>query len=315
MQKIFNGLLLIAFLGLVVLFGYKTLKTPEVSKVPVASASVDSNKENTTLSCADSKFSEEDLNTKIHDYIVAHPEILVESIETMQRKKIEESNKKAANYLLQNKSGIEDEGTPPMFGNKNADITIVVFYDYNCSFCKQANLITNEILATDPGVKIILRPLPILGGTSMYATKVALAVHKISEEAFPIIHNEMIKMKPITEEGVKALLAAHNIDYKIVDNELNSFSIKELIAKNFNLAQSLGIKGAPSYVVNGVFIPGLIDKERFAAIIGELRQIASQTQNSESTEPNDNTNNSEITEIKDDNTNSKEEPTKQGTSK
>jgi thioredoxin-related protein len=90
-------------------------------------------------------------------------------------------------------------------------------------------------------------------------------------------------MKPITEEGVKALLVAHDIDYKIVDNELNSFSIKQLIAKNFDLAKSLGIKGAPSYVVNGIFIPGLIDKERFTAIIGEVRQIAAQTQNTEKT--------------------------------
>jgi glycosyltransferase involved in cell wall biosynthesis len=53
--------------------------------------------------------------------------------------------------------------------------------------------------------------------------------------------------------------------------------------KTVKLAKSLGIKGAPSYVVNGIFIPGLIDKERFTAIIGEVRQIAAQTQNTEKT--------------------------------
>ena len=116
----------------------------------------------------------------------------------------------------------------------------------------------------------------------------ALAVHKISEEAFPIIHNEMMKMKPITEEGVKALLVANQIDYQLVENELSSFAIKELIAKNFDLAKSLGIKGAPSYVVNGIFIPGLVDKEKFTTIIGELRQIAEQAQSSEPREINKN---------------------------
>jgi protein-disulfide isomerase len=191
---------------------------------------------------------------------------------------MEDSNKQTTNYLLENKSTVEEEGSPPVLGNKDGDITIVVFYDYNCSFCKQANQITNELLANDPKIQVILRPLPILGGTSMYATQIALAAHKISEEKFHLIHNEMMKMKPITEEGLKALLLAHDIDYKIVDNEINSFSIKQLIAKNFELAKSLGIKGAPSYVVNGIFIPGLIDKEKFSSIILELRQIAAQTQ-------------------------------------
>jgi len=287
MQKIFNSILIIIFLVLVGLFAYKTLGTHEVSKVSIANTSPTDENKTTPNKVNEFKFNEDEFNKKIHDYILNHPEVLIESIESLQRKKMEDSNKQAANYLLENKATIEDDGTPPMFGNKDGDITIVVFYDYNCSFCKQANEITNEILANDQGVKIILRPLPILGGTSMYATKIALAVHKISEDKFPLIHNEMMKMKPITEEGVKALLVTHNIDYKIVDNELNSFSIKQLIAKNFDLAKSLGIKGAPSYVVNGIFIPGLIDKERFTAIIGEVRQIAAQTQNTEKTGIND----------------------------
>lgn len=280
MQKLFNLLLLIIFVILVSLFAYKTLKTPEVSRISVTS-SVSADEDAKTRDTNGCNLNEEEFDKKIHDYILNHPEVLVESIESLQRRRTEDSNNQVANYLSENKSNIESEGTPPIFGNKDGDIAIVVFYDYNCSFCKHANEITNEILESDHGVKVILRPLPILGGTSMYATKIALAVQKISEEKFPIIHNEMMKMKPITEEGVKVLLDSHGIDYKIVDNELNSLSIKQLVAKNFDLARNLGIKGAPSYVINGILIPGLIDKERFTAIIGELRQIAAQAKSAE----------------------------------
>ncbi len=287
MQKIFTNILLGILLILVALFAYKILRKPEIVQTSLNNTQTDEEKVDQRV-LNEPKLSEEELNTKIHDYILNHPEVLVESLEAMQRKKIEESNKQTADYLLQNKSNIENDGLPPVFGNKDGDITVVVFYDYNCSFCKQANLITNEILESDTGVKIILRPLPILGGTSMYAAKVALAVHKISEEKFPLIHNEMMKMKPITEEGIKALLVANQIDYQIVENEINSFAIKELVAKNFDLAKNLGIKGAPSYVVNSIFIPGLVDKERFTSIIGELRQIAEQAKTSESVEINKN---------------------------
>ena len=287
MQKIFTNILLGILLILVALFAYKILRKPEIVQTSLNNTQTDEEKVDQRV-LNEPKLSEEELNTKIHDYILNHPEVLVESLEAMQRKKIEESNKQTVDYLLQNKSNIENDGLPPVFGNKDGDITVVVFYDYNCSFCKQANLITNEILESDTGVKIILRPLPILGGTSMYAAKVALAVHKISEEKFPLIHNEMMKMKPITEEGIKALLVANQIDYQIVENEINSFAIKELVAKNFDLAKNLGIKGAPSYVVNSIFIPGLVDKEKFTSIIGELRQIAEQAKTSESVEINKN---------------------------
>ena len=287
MQKIFTNILLGILLILVALFAYKILRKPEIVQTSLNNTQPDEEKVDQRV-LNEPKLSEEELNTKIHDYILNHPEVLVESLEAMQRKKIEESNKQTVDYLLQNKSNIENDGLPPVFGNKDGDITVVVFYDYNCSFCKQANLITNEILESDTGVKIILRPLPILGGTSMYATKVALAVHKISEEKFPLIHNEMMKMKPITEDGIKALLVANQIDYQIVENEINSFAIKELVAKNFDLAKNLGIKGAPSYVVNSIFIPGLVDKEKFTSIIGELRQIAEQAKTSESVEINKN---------------------------
>ena len=277
MQKIFTPILIIIFTLLISLFIYKTFKTPESTKVSIIKTlNAEDNKSKDGIT--EDKLNKEEFDKKIHDYILNNPEILIESIENLQRKKMDDSNKQTTNYLLENKSAVEEEGSPPILGNKDGDITIVVFYDYNCSFCKKANEITNELLANDPKIQVILRPLPILAGTSMYATQIALAVHKISEEKFHVIHNEMIEMKPITEEGLKALLLAHDIDYKIVDNEINSFSIKQLIAKNFELAKSLGIKGAPSYVVNGIFIPGLIDKEKFSSIILELRQIAAQTQ-------------------------------------
>ena len=277
MQKIFTPILIIIFTLLISLFIYKTFKTPESTKVSIIKTlNAEDNKSKDGIT--EDKLNKEEFDKKIHDYILNNPEILIESIENLQRKKMDDSNKQTTNYLLENKSAVEEEGSPPILGNKDGDITIVVFYDYNCSFCKKANEITNELLANDPKIQVILRPLPILAGTSMYATQIALATHKISEEKFLVIHNEMMKMKPITEEGLKALLLAHDIDYKIVDNEINSFSIKQLIAKNFELAKSLGIKGAPSYVVNGIFIPGLIDKEKFSSIILELRQIAAQTQ-------------------------------------
>lgn len=272
LQKIFNTTLALVFVALVALYAYKTMRQTHV----LTSSLPESNTEEIAEQKeAKNSLSKEELNTAIKEYIINNPEDIVASLEGMQQKKVQESVKLASGYLEENKEAIEQADSPPVLGNPKGDISIVVFYDYNCSFCKRANEYTNELIESDPGVKVILRPIPILGGTSMYAAKAALAIQKISQEKFPAIHDAMMQMKLINEETVKALVAKHDIDYALVDNEVNSFSIKQLINKNFELAKGLGIQGAPSYIINGNFIAGLIAVEKFKNIIMQVRSAPS----------------------------------------
>ena len=276
LQKIFNTTLALVFVVLVVLYAYKTMRQPDVltSSLPENNTEEIVEQKEAKNSVKDS-LSKEELNAAIKEYIINNPEDIVASLEGMQQKKVQESVKLASSYLEENREAIEQADSPPVLGNPRGDISIVVFYDYNCSFCKRANEYTNELIAADPGVKVILRPIPILGDTSMYAAKAALAIQKISQEKFPAIHDAMMQMKLINEEMVKALVAKHDIDYALVDNEVNSFSIKQLINKNFELAKGLGIQGAPSYAINGNFIAGLIPVEKFKNIIMQVRSALS----------------------------------------
>lgn len=268
-QKLFNFALALIFITLVILFAYKMTKTPDVVSVSVHDSSAESvEKKN---SAANSK---EDMQQVIKDYIMNNPEVIVQSLEGLHNKKLAESTKKTSDYLQENKAQIEEAESPPILGNPKGDIAVVVFYDYNCSFCKKANEYENEIISSDQGVKIILRPIPILGGTSAYAAKIALAVQKVSSKNFLNVHNELMQMKEITEENVKTMLAKYSIDYALVENEVNSYSVKQIIAKNFDLAKDLGIKGTPSYVINGNFAPGLIPTDKFKSIIVQLRASA-----------------------------------------
>ncbi len=268
-QKLFNFALALIFIILVILFAYKMTKTPDV-----VSASVHDSSAGLVAEKKDVVDAKDDMQQVIKDYIMNNPEVIVQSLEGLHNKKLAESTKKTSDYLEENKAQIEEAESPPVLGNPKGDIVIVAFYDYNCSFCKKANEYENEIISQDQGVKIILRPIPILGGTSGYAAKIALAVQKVSSNNFLNVHNELMQMKEITEENVKTMLAKYSIDYTLVENEVNSYSVKQIIAKNFDLAKELGIKGTPSYIINGNFAPGLIPTDKFKSIIVQLRASA-----------------------------------------
>ena len=269
-QKLFNLLLVSVFIILVLLFSYKKIFTSEVVTAPIEQPNTNENR-NSTSPNASKSLSKEEVETIVKDYIINNPDVLINSLENMQKNKAKETTQKATDYLKDNRDAIETDSNPPILGNKDGDISIVVFYDYNCTYCKKANIETNKIIKSDPGVKVILRPIAILGGTSLYAAKASLALQKVAKDKFPAIHNDIIQMRVINEDSIKKLIKKYKIDYSIVENEINSYATKQLITKNFDLARSLGISGAPSYIVNGIFIPGFIPEEKFQQIIMQIR--------------------------------------------
>ena len=268
MLKFINTAFLLIFVVLVGLYAYKSLITPVTVRTEI-------NDNPTKQQLAENSLNKQEIEAIIKEYIAHNPEEIIQSLEGMQQKKVLESAKKAEDYLKANQSPIENIGNPPVLGNKDGDITIVMFYDYNCSYCKKANEYINELLKNDQGIKVILRPMPILGDLSLYISKVALVLYKISPEKFTIIHNSIMTMKKVNEESIKELIIQNGIDYTIVENEINSYSIRELVNKNYELAQSIGVKGAPSYVINGQFVAGLLDIERLKTIASELRKADS----------------------------------------
>lgn len=271
LQKIFSIILVLLFTIAVVVFVYKNSSQPQTLTKNLSEHTTELPKEKTQ---PQKSLSKEELNAAIKDYILNNPEDIVASLEGMQKKRVQESTKQTHEFLEKNKALIEQSDTPPVIGNINGDISIVVFYDYACSFCKKANDYTNEIVKEDPGVKIILRPIAVLGDSSMYVAKVALAIRKISPLKFSIIHNDIMKMKVINENTIKELMAKHDIDYALVENELNSYSVKQQLNRNFEFARGLAIQGTPSYIINGNFVPGMLPIEKLRALISQIRSSA-----------------------------------------
>ena len=149
----------------------------------------------------------------------------------------------------------------------------------------------DSVIDSDSGIKIILRPIPILGGTSLYAAKASLALQKISGENFLAIHNDMMQMQALDEASIKKLMENYKLDYSVVENEINSYATKQLITENYDLARSLNISGAPSYIINGIFVPGFIPEDKFKQIILQIRaseeSVASNKTETSEKEPSD----------------------------
>ena len=262
-QKLVNKILFGVLVILIAILAYKVINP------------VSNNISSPVVTTMEEATAPEDEKEKVQDivkeYLMNNPEVIIESIEQLQKRKMQEMEATVKNYIEQKKPEIENSTTFPVLGNAEGDIIIVSFYDYNCSYCKKGDSYINQALEANNDVKVILRPFPILGENSMYAAKIALAVHKLAPAKFKIIHQGLMHMKPITAEAVEELISSNEIDWISLQTEIHKPEIQSLIDKNFEMAGNLRIQGVPAYIINGKLFPGLVDFTQLQSSIAEIR--------------------------------------------
>lgn len=264
MRRIINRFLLIIVISLVSLLVYRTLRpVPRVSSTIVSTSAPSHEQSGENL--------QEKVEPIIKEYLANNPEIIIDAVEQFQKKKIQEMDLRIKDYIHQEKSEIENANHFPTVGNDQGDITIVSFYDYNCSYCRKSNIYLNQLLSSDPKVKVILRPFPVLGESSMYAAKIALAVNNLEPAKFKAVHEAMMTMATISKDSIAELLHSNNIDSAKVIEEADKIEVKNMINKNFDLASNLKIRGAPATIINGQLLAGLLDFDSLKDIISNIR--------------------------------------------
>jgi protein-disulfide isomerase len=264
MHSVISKILLIIVVVLIALFAYKTMNTPNA-----VSATVSINAADQPL--LDQKEQVRKTEQIVKEYLLNNPEVIIQAIEGLQRRKMQEMEIKTGEYIRDNKSDIENSLTSPVLGNPNGDTIIVAFYDYNCSYCKKGSNFINQLIKSDMDVKVILRLYPLLGDASNYAATIALAVYKTTPDKFQDIHNGLMELKPITKESVEKLLIANDLNLEIIAEEINKGEIKDLLDKNVKLAKGLRIQGVPAYIINGKLMAGMMDLEQLQKIIADVR--------------------------------------------
>ena len=121
----------------------------------------------------------EELNSLIKNYILENPEIIIEAIEIFQNQQSLNSLKKEKEIVKSLSSEIYEDSSSHFFGNKNSEIKIVEFIDYNCGYCKKNHEIMMNILKKNDDIKFIIKELPILGESSLLASKFAIIIYLV----------------------------------------------------------------------------------------------------------------------------------------
>jgi protein-disulfide isomerase len=265
MHRIINRILLLTLLILIGIFGYRSFFGNSTTKNSLVAKTVVASQED----------SEKELKSKtqeiIKEYLLENPEIIVDALNQLQKRKMEEIENKVSGYISDKKDEIQDTSSGFIMGNEKASATIVYFFDYNCGYCKKGFKILQELIQSDKDIRVILRPIPILGDSSGYATKVAFAIKMMNVDKFDAFQSDMLLSQQVTKETIDQLIVKYQIAQSQVNEVIQKPEIGNLIHRNLSIAENLRIQGSPAYIIGNKFFPGLLELTQLQKIVAEAR--------------------------------------------
>ena len=140
----------------------------------------------------------------VHEYIMENPEIIIEA-------QIAHEAKQDWNSINSAENAIYNDVRDVVIGPDNAKVTIVEFFDYNCSFCKRSTDWLVETIEKHPkDVRVIFKELPILDNrsrTSRMAAKAAIAAHR--QGKYLEMHTALMEASGLSVQRVEDLSLIH----------------------------------------------------------------------------------------------------------
>jgi protein-disulfide isomerase len=213
---------------------------------------------------------DKDLDQHIHDYIIAHPEVIVEALQKVQDQEQAAQAKSVSQLIQQNQSKLLHDAASPVMGNPNGDVTLVEFFDYRCPYCKADAPQIAELIDKDPKVRVVMKEYPILGPASVFATKVALVAAKYGKYA--AFHDAMFAFKGQLDDK-KTLQIAHSVGLDPVKTkkEAEDPAIAAQIQDNLDLAKAVGVNGTPNFIIGDTLLPSALTLKDLQQLVASER--------------------------------------------
>ncbi|EQB16346.1 hypothetical protein L284_09525 [Novosphingobium lindaniclasticum LE124] len=139
-------------------------------------------------------------------------------------------------------------------------MTLVVFSDYQCPFCRKMHPVLEQLMHEDSKVKVVYRDWPIFGAGSVEAAHVAIAATYQGKHA---AFNNALMDTPgkVSSQTIRAAATKAGLDWSRLQTDLKTHKgdIDAVIERNGRYAIMMGLSGTPALLVGPYLIPGAID--------------------------------------------------------
>jgi protein-disulfide isomerase len=162
----------------------------------------------------------------------------------------------------------------PMWGDRNAPVTIVLFSDFECPYCSRVESSLEQVRTTygKDKVRIIWKNAPLpFHKNAKPAAEAAMGVFELGgSEAFWKFHKSAFaNQKELTPANFEKWAADAKVDVAKLKAGLASHKWAEKVDKDNAAGKAAGVSGTPASFINGVSVSGAQPFDKFKAVIDQ----------------------------------------------
>lgn len=198
----------------------------------------------------------------VHEYLLEHPEVLPEAMERLREREM-------VTAITENEGAIHEPYQGAWAGNPQGDVSVVVYMDYACGFCRASLPAIEELLRRDSNVRVVYREFPILSDESVLAARWALAAAE--QGKYRGFHDALFAIGRPTEAAIQRAAQTAGLDIAKARAAINTPRVEDEIRRNHAIAQSLGINGTPAWIVGNRVYSGVQNFNQLAVAVKAAR--------------------------------------------
>ena len=217
---------------------------------------------NTNFAYAD-KIEQNKIEVIIKKFLLNNPELIKSTLENYE---ITQEIKKKQNAIE-----LLNISNNPRLLQKNADITIFEFFDYNCGYCKSVVKLLLDTINEDKKINLVFVEFPILSEDSYTASLAALAAEK--QNLYSQFHISLMKVRGrINEKQIFKTAKEVGLDINKLKLDMENPDIQLILKTNREVAKLLQLNGTPAFIIGDVIYPGAIKKDQLKKAIKIYRK-------------------------------------------
>lgn len=164
-----------------------------------------------------------------------------------------------------------------VLGNPEGDLSIAVFFDYNCRDCRDKLDAIQEASKADGNIKLILRPVTVLNhaedvpGGHIHSDTVIYAAAK--QDSFADMHDVLLdNYRVINEQSLQDLALLAGIDATQLKEDVADQDVLQYVDENHRLFARSRLAGIPAIMIGDKFWFVQKDDTRANELIDLFRQ-------------------------------------------
>ena len=206
----------------------------------------------------------------VKDYLMAHPEVLIDSLNAYQKKQEAAEAEAQRQALVSRQDELFRNPASPVLGNPKGDVTLVEFFDYQCGYCKAVHADVRRLIDSDAKIRLVYKEFPILGPASITASRAALAARK--QGKYDALHVALMENRgQLDDDKIFRIATSAGLDLDQLKKDMQAPEISEALQRNLRLASELNIRGTPAFVVGDQIVPGAVSLDKLKELIASGR--------------------------------------------